>query len=198
MISKTKESGRADLLIRMEPELKERIEKAARLVGMTKTEWVLQAIEAILHVQELQAEAQEEILEIRGKQEAKFEEILATLAAEQKLGDLATMTKKDRAKLEPMADKQLENWRSVTRRYGILEAKTKLDRLCKEFDDLWDEARQIRDEQIHRDNIERTGRIFGGDWDWDKEESEGDWDTEESEEEYPDVIEANPGGDKGG
>jgi predicted DNA-binding protein len=77
MISKTKESGRADLLIRMPPELKERIEKAARLVGMTKTDWVLQAIEAILHVQELQAEAQEEILAIRHQQEAKFEEIVA-------------------------------------------------------------------------------------------------------------------------
>jgi predicted DNA-binding protein len=194
MISKTKESGRADLLVRMQPELKERIEKAARLVGMTKTEWVLQAVEAILHVQELQAEAQEEILEIRDKQEAKFEEILAALAAEQKLGDLATMTKKDRAKLESMADNKLENWRSATRTYGIIEAKTKLDRLCKEFDDLGDEARQIRDEQIHRDNIERTGRIFGGDWDWEQEE----FDTEDFEEEYPDVIEADPGGDKKG
>jgi predicted DNA-binding protein len=170
MISKTKESGRADLLVRMQPELKERIEKAARLVGMTKTEWVLQAIEAILHVQELQAEAQEEILEIRGEQEAKFEEILATLAAEQKLGDLATMTKKDRAKLESLADKQLENWRSERRSYGDRKPKTRLERLCKEFDDLWEEARQIRDEQINRDNIERTGRIFGGDWDWDQEE----------------------------
>jgi predicted DNA-binding protein len=189
MISKTKESGRADLLIRMQPELKERIEKAARLVGMTKTDWVLQAIEAILHVQELQAEAQEEILEIRGEQEAKFEEILAALATEQKLGDLATMTKKDRAKLESIADKQLENWRSERRSYGDREAKTKLDRLCKEFDDLWEEARQIRDEQVNRDNIERTGRIFGGDWDWDREES----DTEEFTEEYPDVIEADPG-----
>ena len=192
MISKTKESGRADLLIRMQPELKERIEKAARLVGMTKTEWVLQAIEAILHVQELQAEAQEEILEIRGKQEAKFEEILAALAAEQKLGDLATMTKKDRAKLEATADKKLENWRSATRTYGIIEAKTKLDRLCKEFDDLGDEARQIRDEQIHRDNIERTGRIFGGDLVWEQEE----FDAEDFEEEYPDVIETDPGGYK--
>jgi uncharacterized protein (DUF1778 family) len=194
MIGKTKESGRADLLIRMQPELRERIEKAARLVRMTKTEWVLQAIKAILHVQELQAEAQQEILEIRGELEAKFEEILAALAAEQKLGDLATMTKQDRAKLESLADKQLENWRSTTRRYGILEAKTKLDRLCKEFDDLWDEARQIRNEQINRDNIERTGRIFGGDWDWDQEEL----DAEDFEEEYPDVIEADPRGDKEG
>jgi predicted DNA-binding protein len=75
-------SGRADLLIRMPPELKERLEKAARLVGMTKTDWVLQAIEAILHVQELQAKAQKEILAIRRQQEAKFEEIIATLAAE--------------------------------------------------------------------------------------------------------------------
>jgi predicted DNA-binding protein len=194
MISKTKESDRADLLIRMQPELKERIEKAARLVGMTKTGWVLQAIEAILHVQELQAEAQEEILEIRGKQEAKFEEILAALAAEQKLGDLASLTKKDRAKLESMADKQFENLRSATRSYGILEAKTKLDRLCKEFDDLGEEARQIRDEEINRDNIERFGRVFGGDWDWEQEE----FDTEDFEEEYPDVIEADPGGDKEG
>ena len=61
------------------------------------------------------AQRSEEILEIRGKQEAKFEEILATLAVEQKLGDLATMTKKDRAKLESLADKQLENWWSATR-----------------------------------------------------------------------------------
>jgi predicted DNA-binding protein len=194
MISKTKESGRADLLIRMQPELKQRVEKAARLVGKTQTDWVLKAIEVILHVQELQAKAQTEIAEIRCEQEAKFEEILAALAAEQKLGDLATLTKKDRAKLESLADKQFENWRSATRRYGILEAKTKLDRLCKEFDDLGDEARQIRDEQIHRDNIERTGRIFGGDWDWEQEE----FDTEDFEEEYPDVIEADPGGDKKG
>jgi predicted DNA-binding protein len=187
MISKTKESGRVDLLIRMEPELKKRIEKAARLVGRTQTDWLLQAIEAILHVQELQAEAQEEILEIRVKQEAIFEEILATLAVEQKLGDLAAMTKKDRTKLESMADKQLENWRSANRSYGILEAKTKLDRLCKEFDDLGEEARQIEDGQIRRDNIERTGRIFGGDWDWRQEEL----DVEESSEEYPDVIEVD-------
>jgi predicted DNA-binding protein len=67
MISKTRESGRAELLIRMRPELKERIEKAARLVGRTKTDWVLGAIEAILHVQELQADAQEEIRALRGE-----------------------------------------------------------------------------------------------------------------------------------
>ena len=65
MVGESKESGRADLLVRMPPELKKRIENAARLVGMTKTDWVLQAIEAILHVQELQADAQEQIQEIR-------------------------------------------------------------------------------------------------------------------------------------
>jgi predicted DNA-binding protein len=115
MISKTKESGRADLLIRTQPELKERLEKAARLVGMTKTDWVVQAIEAILHVQELQAEAQKEILAIRHQQEAKFEEIVAALAAEQKLGDLASLTTKNRTRFEATADKKLENWRSERR-----------------------------------------------------------------------------------
>jgi hypothetical protein len=33
MISKTKESGWADLLIRMQPELKQRVEKAARILS---------------------------------------------------------------------------------------------------------------------------------------------------------------------
>jgi len=192
MISKTKESGRADLLIRMPPELKERIEKAARLVGMTKTDWVLQAIEAILHVQELQAEAQEESLEIRRQQETKFEEIVAALAVEQKLGDVASLTTQNRTKLEAMADRKLENWRSEQRSYGEQKPKTRLDRLCKEFSDLGEEAQSIGDEQMNRDNIERVGRIFGGDWVWEQEE----FDAEDFEEEYPDVIETDPGGDK--
>jgi predicted DNA-binding protein len=181
MISKTKESGRADLLIRMQPELKERLEKAARLVGMTKTDWVVQAIEAILHVQELQAEAQEEILAIRVKQEAKFEEIVAALAAEQKLGNLDSLATENRTRLEATADKKLENWRSERRTYGDRKPKTQLDRLCEEFEHLGEEARCIRDEQINRDNIERVGRVFGGDWDWGQEEV----DAENFEEEYP-------------
>ena len=100
MISKTKESGRADLLIRMQPELKQRVEKAARLLGKTQTDWVLKAIEVILHVQELQAKAQTEIAEIRYEQEAKFEEILAALAVKQNLGALATLTARTRTQLE--------------------------------------------------------------------------------------------------
>jgi predicted DNA-binding protein len=194
MISKTKESGRADLLIRMQPELKERLEKAARLVGMTKTDWVVQAIEAILRVQELQAEAQEGVLAIRLQQEAIFEEIVAALAAEQKLGDLASFTTKNRTRLEVTADKKLENWRSERRMYGDRKPKTQLDRLCEEFEHLGEEARCIRDEQINRDNIERAERVFGGDWVGEEEE----FDAQDFEDEYPDVIEADPGRDKEG
>jgi predicted DNA-binding protein len=80
VISKTKQSGRADLLVRMPPELKRRVEEAARREGMTRNEWVLTAIEAILKVQELHAEADEEIEAIRHKQDAVFKEILALLA----------------------------------------------------------------------------------------------------------------------
>ena len=87
MISKTK-NRRGDLSIPMQPELKRRVEKAARLVGKTKTDWVLKAIEVILHVQELQAKAQTEIAGIRHEQDAKFEEILVALAVQQKLGYL--------------------------------------------------------------------------------------------------------------
>jgi len=159
MISKTKESGRADLLIRMQPELKERLEKAARLVGKTKNDWVVQAIEAILHVQELQAEAQEEILEIRRQQETKFEEIIAALAAEKKLGDVASLTAKNRAELEAMADKKMENWRSERRSYGDQKPKTRLDHLCKELDDLGKEAKSISDEQMNRDFLAAKKRV---------------------------------------
>jgi predicted DNA-binding protein len=185
MISKTKESGRADLLIRMQPELKQRVEKAARLVGKTKTDWVLRAIEVILHVQELQAKAQTEIAEFRIKQEAKFEEILAELAVQQKLGDLAMLTSRTRTQLESAADKELEKYRLQELSHGISEPKTKLERLCKEFRDLVDEAEHIRKEEINRNNIERFGRIIGGVLDWEEEEEF------EFGDEYPDVIEVH-------
>jgi uncharacterized protein (DUF1778 family) len=188
MISKTKESGRADLLIRMQPELKRRVEKAARLVGKTKTDWVLKAIEAILHVQELQAEAQTEIAAIWHEQEAIFQEILAVLAVQQKLGDLATLTGRTLTQLESAADKELENWRLHECTYGITEPKTKLERLCKEHQDLGEEAHRIRNKQINRDHIERFGRVIGGDLDWEAEEFE-------FEDEYPDVIEGHYGDD---
>jgi uncharacterized protein (DUF1778 family) len=184
MISKTKESGRADLLIRMQPELKQRVEKAARLVGKTQTDWVLKAIEVILHVQELQAKAQTEIAEIRCEQEAKFEEILAALAVQLNLGALATLTARTRTQLESAADKESEKWRLHEVRYGITEPKTKLERLCKEFYDLVEEAERIRNEEVNRANIERLGRIIGGDLDWEEEEFE-------FEDEYPDVIEGH-------
>jgi hypothetical protein len=99
---------------------------------------VVQAIEAILRVQELQAKAQEEVLAIRLQQEAKFEEIVAALAAEQKLGDLASLTTKNRTRLEATADKKLENWRSERRMYDR-KPKTQLDRLCEEFEHLGEE-----------------------------------------------------------
>jgi len=183
MISKTKESGRADLLIRMQPELKQRVEKAARLVGKTQTDWVLKAIQVILHVQELQAKAQTEIAEIRYQQEAKFEEILAALAVQQKIGDLATLTARTRTQLESTADKELEKWRFQEVSHGITKPKTELERLCKEFYDLVEEAERIRNEEANRANIERLGRIIGGDLDWEEEE-EFDFDDE-----YPDVFE---------
>jgi hypothetical protein len=91
-----------------------------------------------------------------------------------------------------MADKKMENWRSERRSYGDQKPKTRLDHLCKELDDLGKEAKSISDEQMNRDFIERNGRIIGGDWEWEQEES----DAEDFEEEYPDVIETDPGDDK--
>jgi len=44
MVSKTKESGRADILVRMSPRLKERITKAASEHGLTNNDWLLDVI----------------------------------------------------------------------------------------------------------------------------------------------------------
>jgi hypothetical protein len=145
----------------------------------------LRAIEVILHVQELQAKAQSEIAEIRHEQEAKFEEILAALAVQQKLGDLATLTERTRTQLESAADQELEKWRLQQLRYGVTEPKTQLERLCKEFLGLVDEAESIRNEEINRAHIERLGRIIGGDLDWEEKEEF------EFEDQYPDVIEGH-------
>ena len=69
---------------------------------------------------------------------------------------------------------------------AITEPKTRLDRLCNEFEDLREEAQRIHDEEINRDNIERFGRTIGGDWIGREEEFE-------FEDEYPDVIEGHYG-----
>jgi hypothetical protein len=152
----------------MQPELKRRVEEAARREEMTRNEWVLTAIEAILKVQELHAETDEEIEAIGHKLNAKFEEMLALLAGQQKLGDLATLAGKSRTKLEAMADHELEKWRFQELRYGTSAPKTKLERLCKEYRDLAEEIRCIRDGQTNREFIERMEREHFPDWDEDE------------------------------
>jgi hypothetical protein len=116
-----------------------------------------------------------------------FDYVDAALAAEQKLGDLASLTAKDRTRLEAAADQKLENRRFERLSYGDQKPKTRLDRLCKEFEDLREEAWRIHDEQINRDNLERVGRVIGGEWNSGEEE----FDTEDFEEEHPDVVEGD-------
>ncbi len=95
------------------------------------------AIAAILKVQELHAQADIEIEAIQRRQDAKFEEIVALLAAQENLGDLATLTANNRNRLEIMADQEFEHWR----RYKLSTAKpnNELERLCKEYQDFSDE-----------------------------------------------------------
>jgi hypothetical protein len=156
---------------------------------MTRNDWVLNAIKAILKVQELRAQVKTEIRAIWQQQLAKFEELLAALAEQQKLGDIAKLAARDRAKLEAMADAQLEKWRLRELRYAASNPKNKLERLCKEYQDLTEEARCIRDEETNRQNIERMERLHfpAG---WNEEEFSDDWDEQfPDEEQFPDVIE---------
>ena len=131
---------------------------------MTRNEWVLTAIEAILKVQELHAEADEEIEVIRHKQDAKFKEILALLAEQQQLGDLAALTGRRQTQLEAIADNALEKWGSHERLYGASQPKTKLEYLCKQYRDLAEEIRCIRNGKINRELIERMEGEYYPDW----------------------------------
>ena len=59
-----------------------------------------------------------------------------------------------------------------------LAIQKKLERLCKEHQDLTEEARCIRDEETNRKMIEQMERRYfpAG---WDEEEVSDDWDEEQ-------------------
>ena len=86
MTSQTKQSGRVDILVRMAPELKSRVIVAADDDGMSINNWLLNAIEQMLAVRDAEVAAGKSKADLEHRLDMKFQEIVASLAGESRLG----------------------------------------------------------------------------------------------------------------
>src|SRR5260370_6603673 len=128
--SKTRKSGRVDLLVRMPPELKKRIAEAAQEGHESLTDWVLVAIEARLAIRDEAAQKRKDIEGAENRQTAKYDEILALLAAKRRAGGLAKSTGKGRIELEDMATSEVEKWKDKVGADHRAAPKNELEQLC--------------------------------------------------------------------
>src|SRR5258708_5416769 len=100
--SKTKESGRVDLFLRVSPVLKRRIADAAGEDGVTLTDWVLYAIESVLDDRDAENSKNEKIAALEEKIAEVFDEVVAWLAGVD-IGALSTLTPRTLLELEDKA-----------------------------------------------------------------------------------------------
>src|SRR5882762_6302259 len=107
MTSKTRESGRADFLLRMQPELKARLAKAADEDGTTIRDLALYAIEEMLDTRDAEIAARQRKQDLESRIERKFQEIMASLAG----GDLTGLKAAAFARLQEKAEAALAKWR---------------------------------------------------------------------------------------
>ena len=112
MPSKTKQSGRAEILVRMAPKLKARIVTAATEDGLTTNDWLLDVIEEALAVRDAEVAAGKRKADLDRRLEMKLEEIVVVRAAEGKLGDRAKLASEKQIELEEKAQSAIEAWRN--------------------------------------------------------------------------------------
>src|SRR5215471_7268449 len=132
MTSKTKQSGRADFLLRMPPELKARLDKAAEEDGVTITDLVLYAIEQMLDARDAEGAADKRRAALERHLELKFDEIVVLLAG----GDIAGLSADKLIDLHDLAEAAIRRWRDHTATYYHAEPRTPIERLAKEYDDI--------------------------------------------------------------
>jgi hypothetical protein len=132
MTSKTRESGRADFLLRMEPELKARLAKAADEEGATIRDLALYAIEQMLDTRDAKIAARERKQDLESRMERKFQEIMASLVG----GDLTGLKAAAFARLQEKAEAALAKWRDYAGSDHHAEPRSRLEALCKEHDDI--------------------------------------------------------------
>ena len=132
MPSKTAQSGRADILVRMSPRLKERIGKAASEQGLTNNDWLLDVIKDALAAHDAEVAARERKQDLESRIESKFQEIMASLAG----GDLTGLKAAAFARLQEKAEAVLAKWRDYAGSDHHAEPRTPLERLCQKHEDL--------------------------------------------------------------
>src|SRR5437870_8401672 len=128
MGSKTKQSGRVDILLRMEPGLKARLVKAANHHGISVNDWLLDGIEHLLAVHDGEVAAEKRKADLERRRELKFDEIVLALAG----SELAGLSADKVTDLHYVAEAAIEKWRNRTASNYYAEPKTPLERLCKE------------------------------------------------------------------
>jgi predicted DNA-binding protein len=131
MASKTKQSGRVDLPIRMSPELKLRIVSAANDQGISQIRWVLNAIERELDDHDAFVADRENVEALRARLATKLEEIIALLVRNCGLGDVNLLSAKDSLVFHNNAHSLLREWREQNR-----DPKTPLERLCQDYEQI--------------------------------------------------------------
>src|SRR5258706_7348751 len=109
MPSKTRQSGRADILVRMSPRLKERIGKAASEHGLTNIDWLLDVIKDALAAHDAEVAARERKQDLESRIESKFQEIMASLAG----GDLTGLKAAAFARLQEKAEATIAKGRGL-------------------------------------------------------------------------------------
>jgi hypothetical protein len=151
MTSKTKQSGRADILVRMSPRLKERIGKAASEHGLTNNDWLLDVIKDALAAHDAEVAARERKQDLESRIESKFQEIMASLAG----GDLTGLKAAAFARLQEKAEATIAKWRAYAQTFSHAEPRSPIELLCRDYCDLEAKLEDVR--QIHTIDDEGYG-----------------------------------------
>jgi hypothetical protein len=168
MTSKTRESGRADILVRMPPELKLRVTKAANEDGMSVNDWLLDGIEQLLAFRDAEVAAGKRKADLERRRDQKFWEIVVAMAGAATLGDI-TLSKADaQIELEERATAAIAKWRERTTAFYHAEPRTPLERLCKEHEDLEVEIEGVQ----QTDTFDDEG--LAGKYGYDPDDPDGD------------------------
>jgi hypothetical protein len=140
MASKTRESGRADILVRMEPKLKARIVAASNGDGVSVNDWLLDGIEQLLAARDTEIAAGKKRADLERRRDLKFEEIMTSLAG----GDLTSLTAQAFIKLQEKAEAPIEKWRNHTATFHHAEPRSPIEVLCRDYCDLETELEGVR------------------------------------------------------
>jgi hypothetical protein len=125
--SKTKESGRVDLFLRVSPALKKRIADAAGEDGVSQTEWALAAIEWVLDDRDAEIRKKVRSAALEEQIDQKFDELVALLAGVE-IGALSTLTPRKQLELQDKARDLLDKWEYDFRRHK--KPNNKFEELC--------------------------------------------------------------------